>query len=119
MARRIKALRSAYADRLGDAATDPSIAGDLKRLVEIEALVESHRNALLLHTPIADPAITVRYEGIVRRLKRELGLNGKRPPPPPMSIIEYANLCAERAAAAKREKAAARAAKQAAKQAAQ
>jgi hypothetical protein len=88
LGRRIRELLAGYASRLGDAATDPTVHGDLARLCEVQAISEDMRSRLLRHERVDLVSLT-RLENVRRRLATSLGVVGPPPPPKPMSFDEY------------------------------
>jgi hypothetical protein len=91
-ARHIKQLVSSYSTRLGDVATEPTVAADIRRLGELEALCASYGSAALHRDPGADLSVVVRLEGVCRRLRRTLGLDNTPTSEAPLPSLQELGL---------------------------
>jgi hypothetical protein len=80
--RAVKRILAGFVDRLGDAASDPTVFESLKRVAELEVLAAQLRQRALRHEQIDLLALN-RLEGVVRRQRRALNLDGLPPEPAP------------------------------------
>jgi hypothetical protein len=86
-AKAVKARIKGYLDALGQPKTGPLLTGKLRELAELETLTSEMRAAALRGEHIDFLALG-RFQGLCRRLRIGLGLDGLPPDPPVPSLRE-------------------------------